>query len=122
MQAFGFAKRALEKMYDSTFTVWEFASQEGDSKIVENNMNRPTIKYENKPCRISKRDTGSVDSNGQIIYNTILFCDHIYVIEAGSRVRVTDRNGNVEKYVRSGDPFDSYVNHQEIILNKDSWA
>lgn len=117
--AFSVARRAVEKMYDSTMNVIVFDSD--TDAVVTENVPEAEPKYTNEKCRVSQKTIGSTDS-GTIAYETKLFCSPELNIPAGSRVIVTDIHGNKDTYVRSGDPFDSYVTHQEITLKKEGHA
>lgn len=118
--AFSLARRAVEKMYDSKMDVIVFEDQEPDAVVTEN-VPQPTPKYKNENCRVSQKTIGSTD-DGAIAYETKLFCSPDLNIPAGSRIVVTDVHGNKDAYVRSGDPFDSYITHQEITLKKEGHA
>lgn len=117
--AFSLARRAVEKMYDATMDV--IILENDTDAVVTENVPAPEPKYSNKKCRVSQKTIGSTDA-GMIAYETKLFCSPELNLPAGSRVIVTDIHGNKDTYVRSGDPFDSYITHQEITLKKEGFA
>lgn len=119
MQAFGFARRALEKMYDSKADIEVFKEDDSEStSVFAEESTKPSIKYYDQPCRVSQKPIGAA-TDGNVQYQVKLIISPDLNIPAGSRIKVTDSHGNVDQYVRSGDPFDSYSSHQEIDLMKD---
>lgn len=122
MQAFGFARRALEKMYDSKADIEVFKEDDSENtSVFAEEITKPAITYFDQPCRVSQKPIGAA-VDGKIQYQVKLFISPDLDIPAGSRIKVTDSHGNVDQYFRSGDPFDSYTSHQEIDLMKDDQA
>lgn len=121
MKAFGFARRAIEKMYDSKADIYVIEKDDDSESIFAEENTHAPLKHENKPCRVSQKPIGAA-ADGSIQYQVKLIISPDLHIPAGSRIEVTDIHGNVDKYVRSGDPFDSYTSHQEIDLMKDESA
>lgn len=118
IKSFGFARRAAEKLYDSKADVWAFVDDTTNESVFAEEKLKPERIHESVPCRVSQKSIGAADG-GNISYETKLFISPDVTIPAGSRLEVTDPHGNVDKYVLSGDSFDSYITHQEITLKKD---
>lgn len=116
INAFAFARKATEKLYDSKADIFVMEKIDGGSVFAEDKQ-RPKLIYALEPCRVSQKSIGASES-GAVQYETKLIISPDLDIPAGSRVVVTDIHGNVDEYVYSGDPFDSYTSHQEITLSK----
>lgn len=107
-------RKALEMLYEGTCSII------GYEKIKRENGSTgfsEVIKHENQPCRLSfEKITGTnmKDGAAQVSQTTKLFISPDVVIDAGSKLVVT-QNGITTEYKRSGEPA-IYDTHQEIIL------
>ncbi|MGM7316045.1 hypothetical protein ABRY77_10630 [Enterococcus casseliflavus] len=120
MNIFEFAKREFEKQYDCTMTV----SVNKPEKVGSVTKQKWTVVISDKPCRISQKQVSPVsDANvAEVTYNTMLYCDPVLVIPAGSRISITDTHGKSRDYKRSSEGFSSYNTHQEIVIVREVQA
>lgn len=121
-KAFKQARKAVESLYDCTCNI------RGGKEKVKDPITKETklitkIKYENKPCRISKQSLSKntqTDTVNQVVYELKLFICQDLDINQGDIVEVTNKFGEKETY-RAGEGF-PYNTHQEVILSKEDKA
>lgn len=119
---FGLARREFEKHYDCKMTVTG-SKKEKIGNITENIPNALLI--EDAPCRISKKTLSTVsrdEGKGTADYAISLYCAPELAIPVGSRVTITDPHGNIRKYRRTSESFNSYRTHQELLIIREVTA
>ena len=109
------AKVQIEKMYESTCSVWQ-SSQVYD-KVAHVTKTKKVLLFEGIPCHVSygisnaAKQTDTIAVLGQ---NITLYLSPEYEIPAGSEITI-DTRGRITKYESSGEPA-VYQSHQEISL------
>lgn len=109
------ARVQIEKMYESTCSVWQF-SRVYDKATHSTKMKKVAL-FENVPCHVSygisnaAKQTDTIAVLGQ---NITLYLPPEYVVPAGSEITI-DTQGRITKYESSGEPA-VYQSHQEISL------
>ena len=109
------ARVQIEKMYESTCSVWQF-SRVYDKATHSTKMKKIAL-FENIPCHISYGISGAAkqtDTIAVIGQNITLYLPPEYVIPAGSEI-IIEGHGRTTKYESSGEPA-VYQSHQEISL------
>lgn len=111
-------RNAIESLYKGLATIWEYKEEE--DLITGETTTKLVPIHENIPCKVSKRTIastiGKTDINSTIKYEPVLFINPDIIIEAGSKLSIT-QNGVTRDYKRSGEPF-PYSNHQEVVLQR----
>lgn len=121
-KAFKQARKAVESLYDCTCNISGGKEKIKDPKTKETKL-LPKIKYENKPCRVSKQSlskNNQTDTVNQVAYELKLFIAPEVEIKQGDEIEVTNKFGNKEIY-KAGEGF-PYNTHQEVILSKEDKA
>ncbi|MCY6958863.1 hypothetical protein [Clostridium brassicae] len=121
-KAFKQARKAIESLYDCTCNISGGKEKIKDPKTKETKI-VPKIKYENKPCKVSKQSlskNNQTDTVNQIVYELKLFISPELAINQGDEIEVTNQFGIITKY-KAGEGF-SYNTHQEVILSKEGKA
>lgn len=121
-KAFKQARKAVESLYDCTCNITGGKEKVKDPKTKETKL-VPKIKYENKPCKVSKQSlskNNQTDTVNQIVYELKLFIAPELEIKQGDIIEVTNKFENKEVY-KAGEGF-KYNTHQEVILSKESKA
>lgn len=121
-KAFKQARKAVESLYDCTCNITGGKEKFKNPKTKETKL-VPRIKYENKPCKVSKQSlskNNQTDTVNQIVYELKLFIAPELEIKQGDTVEVTNQFGNKESY-KAGEGF-PYNTHQEVILSKEDKA
>ena len=109
------ARVQIEKMYESTCSVWQF-SRVYDKATHSTKMKKVAL-FENVPCHVSYGISGAAkqtDTIAVIGQNIILYLPPEYVVPAGSEI-IIEGQGRTTKYESSGEPA-VYQSHQEISL------
>ena len=112
------ARVQIEKMYESTCSVWQF-SRVYDKATHSTKMKKIAL-FENIPCHISYGISGAAkqtDTIAVIGQNVTLYLPPEYAVPAGSEITI-DTRGRITKYESSGEPA-VYQSHQEISLTLD---
>ena len=112
------ARVQIEKMYESTCSVWQF-SRVYDKATHSTKMKKIAL-FENIPCHISYGISGAAkqtDTIAVIGQNITLYLPPEYAVPAGSEITI-DTRGRITKYESSGEPA-VYQSHQEISLTLD---
>lgn len=112
------ARVQIEKMYESTCSVWQF-SRVYDKATHSTKMKKVAL-FENVPCHVSYGISGAAkqtDTIAVIGQNIILYLPPEYAVPAGSEITI-DTQGRITKYESSGEPA-VYQSHQEISLTLD---
>ena len=112
------ARVQIEKMYESTCSVWQF-SQVYDKATHSTKMKKVAL-FENVPCHVSYGISGAAkqtDTIAVIGQNITLYLPPEYVIPAGCEI-IIEGQGRTTKYESSGEPA-VYQSHQEISLTLD---
>lgn len=115
-------RKAVESIYDCTCNITGDKEKFKDPKTKETKL-VPRIKYENKPCKVSKQSlskNNQTDTVNKVMYELKLFISPELDINQGDTIEVTNRFGDKEIY-KAGEGF-SYNTHQEVILSKESKA
>lgn len=112
------ARVQIEKMYESTCSVWQF-SRVYDKATHSTKMKKVAL-FENVPCHVSYGISGAAkqtDTIAVIGQNITLYLPPEYAVPAGSEITI-DTQGRITKYESSGEPA-VYQSHQEISLTLD---
>ena len=112
------ARVQIEKMYESTCSVWQF-SRVYDKATHSTKMKKIAL-FENIPCHISYGISGAAkqtDTIAVIGQNITLYLPPEYAVPAGSEITI-ETQGRITKYESSGEPA-VYQSHQEISLTLD---
>ena len=109
------ARVQIEKMYESTCSVWQF-SRVYDKATHSTKMKKIAL-FENIPCHVSYGISGAAkqtDTIAVIGQNITLYLPPEYAVPAGSEITI-ETQGRITKYESSGEPA-VYQSHQEISL------
>ena len=109
------ARVQIEKMYESTCSVWQFSRVY--DKVTHSTKMKKIALFENIPCHISYGISGAAkqtDTIAVIGQNITLYLPPEYAVPAGSEITI-DTQGRITKYESSGEPA-VYQSHQEISL------
>lgn len=112
------AKIQIEKMYESTCSVWQF-SRVYDKATHSTKMKKVAL-FENIPCHVSYGISGAAkqtDTIAVIGQNITLYLPPEYAVPAGCEI-IIEGQGRTTKYESSGEPA-VYQSHQEISLTLD---
>ena len=112
------ARVQIEKMYESTCSVWQF-SQVYDKATHSTKMKKIAL-FENIPCHVSYGISGAAkqtDTISVIGQNITLYLPPEYAVPAGCEI-IIEGQGRTTKYESSGEPA-VYQSHQEISLTLD---
>ena len=112
------ARVQIEKMYESTCSVWQFSRVY--DKVTHSTKMKKIALFENIPCHISYGISGAAkqtDTIAVIGQNITLYLPPEYAVPAGSEITI-DTQGRITKYESSGEPA-VYQSHQEISLTLD---
>ena len=112
------ARVQIEKMYESTCSVWQF-SRVYDKATHSTKMKKVAL-FENIPCHVSYGISGAAkqtDTIAVIGQSITLYLPPEYAVPAGSEITI-DTRGKITKYESSGEPA-VYQSHQEISLTLD---
>lgn len=112
------ARVQIEKMYESTCSVWQF-SRVYDKATHSTKMKKVAL-FENVPCHISYGISGAAkqtDTIAVIGQNITLYLPPEYAVPAGCEI-IIEGQGRTTKYESSGEPA-VYQSHQEISLTLD---
>ena len=112
------ARVQIEKMYESTCSVWQF-SQVYDKATHSTKMKKIAL-FENIPCHVSYGISGAAkqtDTIAVIGQNITLYLPPEYAVPAGCEI-IIEGQGRTTKYESSGEPA-VYRSHQEISLTLD---
>ena len=112
------ARVQIEKMYESTCSVWQF-SQVYDKATHSTKMKKIAL-FENIPCHVSYGISGAAkqtDTIAVIGQNITLYLPPEYAVPAGCEI-IIEGQGRTTKYESSGEPA-VYQSHQEISLTLD---
>ena len=112
------ARVQIEKMYESTCSVWQF-SQVYDKATHSTKMKKVAL-FENVPCHVSYGISGAAkhtDTIAVIGQNITLYLPPEYAVPAGCEI-IIEGQGRTTKYESSGEPA-VYQSHQEISLTLD---
>ena len=109
------ARVQIEKMYESTCSVWQF-SQVYDKATHSTKMKKVAL-FESIPCHVSYGISGAAkqtDTIAVIGQNITLYLPPEYTVPAGCEITI-EAQGRITKYESSGEPA-VYQSHQEISL------
>ena len=109
------ARVQIEKMYESTCSVWQF-SRVYDKATHSTKMKKVAL-FENIPCHVSYGISGAAkqtDTIAVIGQSITLYLPPEYAVPAGSEITI-ETQGRITKYESSGEPA-VYQSHQEISL------
>ena len=112
------AKVQIEKMYESTCSVWQF-SRVYDKATHSTKMKKVAL-FENVPCHVSYGISGAAkqtDTIAVIGQNITLYLPPEYAVPAGCEI-IIEGQGKTTRYESSGEPA-VYQSHQEISLTLD---
>ena len=112
------ARVQIEKMYESTCSVWQFSRVY--DKATHSTKMRKIALFENIPCHVSYGISGAAkqtDTIAVIGQNITLYLPPEYAVPAGSEITI-ETQGRITKYESSGEPA-VYQSHQEISLTLD---
>lgn len=112
------ARVQIEKMYESTCSVWQF-SRVYDKATHSTKMKKVAL-FENIPCHVSYGISGAAkqtDTVSVIGQNITLYLPPEYAVPAGCEI-IIEGQGRTTKYESSGEPA-VYQSHQEISLTLD---
>ena len=112
------ARVQIEKMYESTCSVWQF-SQVYDKATHSTKMKKVAL-FENIPCHVSYGVSGAAkqtDTIAVIGQSITLYLPPEYAVPAGCEI-IIEGQGRTTKYESSGEPA-VYQSHQEISLTLD---
>ena len=112
------ARVQIEKMYESTCSVWQF-SQVYDKATHSTKMKKVAL-FENVPCHVSYGISGAAkqtDTIAVIGQNITLYLPPEYAVPAGCEI-IIEGQGRTTKYESSGEPA-VYQSHQEVALTLD---
>ena len=112
------ARVQIEKMYESTCSVWQF-SRIYDKATHSTKMKKVAL-FENVPCHVSYGISGAAkqtDTISVIGQNITLYLPPEYAVPAGCEI-IIEGQGRTTKYESSGEPA-VYQSHQEISLTLD---
>lgn len=121
-QAMGKARKAIESAYNCTCTIRAYEKHKDPIKKETKLGINPIPKYENKSCRVSKKNlskNNQTDTVNLVIYEQKLFIAPELEINQGDEIEVT-KLGVTTKY-NAGEGF-IYGTHQEVILSKEGKA
>lgn len=119
-KAFKQARKAIERLYDSTCDISRF--DKAKDPITKETKSKLALKYKNVQCRVSKQSlskNNQTDIVNQVAYELKLFIAPELEIHQGDEIEVTTRELKV-KY-KAGEGF-IYNTHQEVILSKEGKA
>lgn len=109
------ARVQIEKMYESTCSVWQF-SRVYDKATHSTKMKKVAL-FENIPCHVSYGISGAAkqtDTIAVIGQNITLYLPPEYAVPAGCEI-IIEGQGRITRYESSGEPA-VYQSHQEISL------
>ena len=109
------ARVQIEKMYESTCSVWQF-SRVYDKATHSTKMKKVAL-FENIPCHVSYGISGAAkqtDTIAVIGQNITLYLPPEYAVPAGCEI-IIEGQGRTTRYESSGEPA-VYQSHQEISL------
>ena len=109
------AKVQIEKMYESTCSVWQFSRVY--DKATHSTKMRKIALFESIPCHVSYGISGAAkqsDTIAVIGQNITLYLPPEYAVPAGCEI-IIEGQGRTTKYESSGEPA-VYQSHQEISL------
>lgn len=109
------ARVQIEKMYESTCSVWQF-SRVYDKATHSTKMKKVAL-FESIPCHVSYGISGAAkqtDTIAVIGQNITLYLPPEYAVPAGCEI-IIEGQGRTTKYESSGEPA-VYQSHQEISL------
>ena len=112
------ARVQIERMYESTCSVWQF-SRVYDKATHSTKMKKIAL-FENVPCHVSYGISGAAkqtDTIAVIGQNITLYLPPEYAVPAGCEI-IIEGQGRTTKYESSGEPA-VYQSHQEISLALD---
>ena len=112
------ARVQIEKMYESTCSVWQF-SRVYDKATHSTKMKKVAL-FESIPCHVSYGISGAAkqtDTIAVIGQNITLYLPPEYAVPAGCEI-IIEGQGRTTKYESSGEPA-VYQSHQEISLTLD---
>lgn len=112
------ARVQIEKMYESTCSVWQF-SRVYDKATHSTKMKKVAL-FENVPCHVNYGISGAAkqtDTIAVIGQNITLYLPPEYAVPAGCEI-IIEGQGRTTKYESSGEPA-VYQSHQEISLTLD---
>lgn len=112
------ARVQIEKMYESTCSVWQF-SRVYDKATHSTKMKKVAL-FEDIPCHVSYGISGAAkqtDTIAVIGQNITLYLPPEYAVPAGCEI-IIEGQGRTTKYESSGEPA-VYQSHQEISLTLD---
>lgn len=112
-------RKAIESLYDCTCNITGGTKEKVKDPITKETKLVPKIKYENKPCRVSKQSLSKnkqTDTVNKVVYELKFIISPELDINQGDIIEVTNKFGNKEKYI-AGEGF-PYNSHQEVILDK----
>ena len=112
------ARVQIEKMYESTCSVWQF-SRVYDKATHSTKMKKVAL-FENIPCHVSYGISGAAkqtDTIAVIGQNITLYLPPEYAVPAGCEI-IIEGQGRTTRYESSGEPA-VYQSHQEISLTLD---
>lgn len=112
------ARVQIEKMYESTCSVWQFSRVY--DKATHSTKMRKIALFENIPCHVSYGISGAAkqtDTIAVIGQNITLYLPPEYAVPAGCEI-IIEGQGRTTKYESSGEPA-VYQSHQEISLTLD---
>ena len=109
------ARVQIEKMYESTCSVWQFSRVY--DKATHSTKMRKIALFESIPCHVSYGISGAAkqsDTIAVIGQNITLYLPPEYAVPAGCEI-IIEGQGRTTKYESSGEPA-VYQSHQEISL------
>ena len=109
------AKVQIEKMYESTCSVWQFSRVY--DKVTHSTKMKKVALFENVPCHVSYGISGAAkqtDTIAAIGQNITLYLPPEYAVPAGCEI-IIEGQGRTTKYESSGEPA-VYQSHREISL------
>ena len=112
------ARVQIEKMYESTCSVWQF-SRVYDKATHSTKMKKVAL-FEDVPCHVSYGISGAAkqtDTIAVIGQNITLYLPPEYAVPAGCEI-IIEGQERTTKYESSGEPA-VYQSHQEISLTLD---
>ena len=112
------ARVQIEKMYESTCSVWQFSRVY--DKATHSTKMRKIALFESIPCHVSYGISGAAkqtDTIAVIGQSITLYLPPEYAVPAGCEITI-EAQGRTTKYESSGEPA-VYQSHQEISLTLD---
>lgn len=112
------ARVQIEKMYESTCSVWQ-SSQVYD-KVAHVTKTKKVMLFDSIPCHVSygiSNAAKQTDTIAVIGQNITLYLSPEYAVPAGCEI-IIEGQGRTTKYESSGEPA-VYQSHQEISLTLD---